>query len=192
MESETKSQFYYAKTLAIHVLSKLDPNNGRGTKEQQSVLHALVLMLAGEAVEQNGSAHGVDKFMLFAKEATRYADSAAANILLEHGIALTEQQTRLIKSSDLSCNTPFSPNSQTSTGWDKYSDIRRELNNVLIPIFRQQGGSQPVPSGKSLLELWDKTNQAMWEIQESKDAHFHILCFILTSIHIVLPVTQRT
>ena len=119
-QSETKSKDYHALTLLQHNLSKLVPLNGKSTKEQQNVLHAVVIMLAGDAVERNGECHKNDKFKLFSFEAVRYATTALPSLLEELGIHFTEQQLLLLKHSDISLSKPFAPNPSTETGWNEY------------------------------------------------------------------------
>lgn len=167
--SETRSKDYYAATIGTHVIHNLDQTqNGKASQEQQSVLHALVLMLAGVAVEREGSVHGPDKYQLFSKLAADYASRAAPAILREYKLELSDMQLKLMKFSDLNFTQPFRPNPEKITGWEKYIELRRELYNTILPVFRRLGGSKPIPSGTSLIELFDKLNDAAWEIEEGK------------------------
>ena len=160
--------------------------NGRVSQEQQSVFHALVLMLAGVAVEREGSAHGINKHQLFSKLAADYASRAAPDILREHKLELSDIQIKLMKSSDLNYTQPFRPNPDTITGWDKYVELRRALYNIILPIWKRLGGSKPIPSGTSLIELYEKLNDAAWEIEEGKVARLLMLRFIMKSLIIFL------
>jgi hypothetical protein len=55
----------------------------------------------------------------------------------------------------------------TETGWNGYTDIIRTFSNVLLPLWRSIGGSDP-GSGKQFIEKREKTEQGMSEYEESK------------------------
>jgi hypothetical protein len=167
-QSETKSKDYYALTLLRHILSKLSPLNGKPSKEQQSVLHAVVIMLAGDAVERNGECHKNDKYKLFSLEAMRYATTALPALLEELGLSLTEQQLLLLKHSDISLSKPFAPNPSTETGWNEYVELRRTFFNVLLVLWKQIAGSDQLGSGKAFIEKWERAEEAMYKHDESK------------------------